>query len=73
MMPPHQPVHPEQNRAPIAGGTDAQPEVSVLLSEDGCTPRGRGAHHATLVASANAFNKLSVKRGRAPVDAVTAG
>ena len=61
----------------VTGGTDAQAEVSVLLSEDGRTTRGRGAHHDTLVASArayaNALNKLMVKRGRAPVDAVAAG
>ncbi|AGH51197.1 2-isopropylmalate synthase [Sphingomonas sp. MM-1] len=60
----------------VTGGTDAQAEVSVLLSEDGRTTRGRGAHHDTLVASArayvNALNKLMVKRGRAPVD-VAAG
>ncbi|PTQ10095.1 2-isopropylmalate synthase [Sphingomonas oleivorans] len=57
----------------ITGGTDAQAEVSVLLSEDGRTARGRGAHHDTMVASArayvNALNKLLVKRGRAPVAA----
>ena len=55
----------------VTGGTDAQAEVSVLLSEDGRTTRGRGAHHDTMVASArayvNALNKLMVKRGRAPV------
>jgi 2-isopropylmalate synthase len=55
----------------VTGGTDAQAEVSVLLSENGRTTRGRGAHHDTLVASArgyvNALNKLMVKRGRAPV------
>ena len=55
----------------VTGGTDAQAEVSVLLSEDGRTTRGRGAHHDTMVASArayvNALNKLMVKRERAPV------
>lgn len=55
----------------VTGGTDAQAEVSVLLSEDGRTVRGRGAHHDTMVASArayvNALNKLLVKRERAPV------
>jgi 2-isopropylmalate synthase len=55
----------------VTGGTDAQAEVSVLLSEDGRTTRGRGAHHDTMVASArayvNALNKLLVKRERAPV------
>jgi 2-isopropylmalate synthase len=61
----------------VTGGTDAQAEVSVLLSEDGRTTRGRGAHHDTMVASArayvNALNKLMVKRGRAPVDQAAAG
>ena len=56
----------------VTGGTDAQAEVSVLLSEAGRTTRGRGAHHDTMVASArayvNALNKLMVKRGRAPVE-----
>jgi 2-isopropylmalate synthase len=59
------------------GGTDAQAEVSVPLSENGRTTRERGAHHDTLVASARAYadalDKLIVKRGRAPVDAVAAG
>lgn len=53
----------------ITGGTDAQAEVSVLLSEKGITTRGRGAHHDTMVASArayvNALNKLMLKRQRA--------
>jgi 2-isopropylmalate synthase len=55
----------------VTGGTDAQAEVSILLSEDGRTTRGRGAHQDTMVASArayvNALNKLLVKRERAPV------
>jgi 2-isopropylmalate synthase len=55
----------------VTGGTDAQAEVSVLLSEDGRTTRGLGAHHDTMVASArayvNALNKLLIKRERAPV------
>jgi 2-isopropylmalate synthase len=58
----------------VTGGTDAQAEVSVLLSEDGKTTRGRGAHHDTLVASArayvNALNKLTVKRGKSAPEAV---
>ena len=53
----------------VTGGTDAQAEVSVLLSEGGMTARGRGAHHDTMVASArayvNALNRLILKRGRA--------
>ncbi len=61
----------------VTGGTDAQAEVSVLLSEQGRTTRGRGAHHDTLVASArayvNALNKLLVKRGRAPLESAAAG
>jgi 2-isopropylmalate synthase len=52
----------------VTAGTDAQAEVSVVLSEDGRTTRGTGAHTDTLVASAkayvNALNKLIVKRGR---------
>jgi 2-isopropylmalate synthase len=56
----------------VTGGTDAQAETAVVLSEDGRTARGRGAHHDTLVSAArayaNALNKLLVKRGRAPVD-----
>lgn len=60
----------------VTGGTDAQAEVSVLLSENGRTTRGRGAHHDTLVASArayvNALNKMLVKRGRNPVDTAIA-
>jgi 2-isopropylmalate synthase len=61
----------------VTGGTDAQAEVSVLLSENGRTTRGRGAHQDTMVASAkayvNALNKLIVKRGRAPLDQAAAG
>ncbi len=61
----------------VTGGTDAQAEVSVLLSEQGRTTRGRGAHHDTMVASArayvNALNKMMVKRGKAPVDALAVG
>jgi 2-isopropylmalate synthase len=56
----------------VTGGTDAQADTAVVLSEDGRTARGRGAHHDTLVSAArayaNALNKLLVKRGRAPVD-----
>jgi 2-isopropylmalate synthase len=52
----------------VTGGTDAQAEVSVLLSENGATSRGRGAHHDTMVASArayvNALNKLMLRRER---------
>jgi 2-isopropylmalate synthase len=58
----------------VTGGTDAQAEVSVLLAEDGRTTRGRGAHHDTMVASVrayvNALNKLMVKRGKHPLEAI---
>lgn len=58
----------------VTEGTDAQAEVSVVLSEDGRTVRGVGAHVDTLVASArayvNALNKLMVKRGRQPLDKI---
>src|SRR3546814_15435343 len=61
----------------VTGGTDAQAEVSVLLSEDGRTVRGRGAHVDTMVASARAYvtalNKLMVKRGKYAPDARNAG
>jgi 2-isopropylmalate synthase len=61
----------------VTEGTDAQAEVSVLLAEDGRTVRGRGAHVDTMVASVrayvNALNKLTVKRGRHPLDARAAG
>ena len=61
----------------VTGGTDAQAEVSVLLSESGRTTRGRGAHHDTMVASArayvNALNKMMVKRGKAPLNTAVAG
>jgi 2-isopropylmalate synthase len=57
----------------VTAGTDAQAEVSVVLSEDGRTARGTGAHTDTLVASArayvNALNKLMVKRGRSALAA----
>jgi 2-isopropylmalate synthase len=57
----------------VTAGTDAQAEVSVVLSEDGRTARGTGAHTDTLVASArayvNALNKLIVKRGRSALAA----
>lgn len=50
----------------VTGGTDAQAEVTVRLSENGRTVNGQGADADTLVASArayvNAVNKLLVKR-----------
>jgi len=61
----------------VTGGTDAQAEVSVLLSEDGRTVRGRGAHYDTMVASArayvNALNKLMVKRGKSSLNEASTG
>jgi len=57
----------------VTAGTDAQAEVSVVLSENGRTVRGVGADVDTLVASArayaNALNKLMVKREKRAVDA----
>ena len=53
----------------VTGGTDAQAEVSVVLSENGISVLGRGAHQDTMVSSArayvNALNKLIAKRARA--------
>jgi 2-isopropylmalate synthase len=58
----------------VTGGTDAQAEVSVVLSENGRTTRGTGAHHDTMVASVraytNALNKMLVKRGKRVPDAI---
>ncbi|MDE2578377.1 MAG: 2-isopropylmalate synthase [Hyphomicrobiales bacterium] len=52
----------------VTGGTDAQAEVSVRLSEGGKSVTAKGADPDTLVASARAYvaamNKLMVKRGR---------
>ena len=59
----------------VTAGTDAQAEVSVVLSENGRTTRGLGAHNDTLVASArayvNALNKMLVKRGRSALDTMS--
>jgi 2-isopropylmalate synthase len=52
----------------ITGGTDAQAEVTVRLSEHGKTVNGQGSDADTLVASCKAYihalNKLMVKRQR---------
>ncbi|WP_419814049.1 2-isopropylmalate synthase [Glacieibacterium sp.] len=60
----------------VTAGTDAQAEVSVVLSEAGRTTRGTGAHNDTLVASAkayvNALNKMVVKRGRGALEGLEA-
>ncbi|MBR1265670.1 2-isopropylmalate synthase, partial [Bradyrhizobium sp. U87765 SZCCT0134] len=57
----------------VTGGTDAQAEVSVRLSDDGRAMTSRAADPDTLVASANAYlgalNKIVMKRQR---DAVRA-
>ncbi len=50
----------------ITGGTDAQGEVSVTLSEEGLSAIGHGAHTDIIVASAkayiNALNKLEWRK-----------
>ncbi|OGP82130.1 MAG: 2-isopropylmalate synthase [Deltaproteobacteria bacterium RBG_13_65_10] len=52
----------------ITGGTDAQGEVSVTLSEEGVTSIGQGAHTDIIVASAkayiNALNKLEWRKSQ---------
>ena len=52
----------------ITGGTDAQGEVSVTLSEEGVTSIGHGAHTDIIVASAkayiNALNKLEWRKAQ---------
>jgi 2-isopropylmalate synthase len=52
----------------VTGGTDAQAEVSVRLSEDGRAVTAKGADPDTLVASAKAYlgalNKLIIRRTR---------
>ncbi|MEM8626953.1 MAG: 2-isopropylmalate synthase, partial [Pseudomonadota bacterium] len=53
----------------VTGGTDAQAEVMVRLSEEGSLATGRAAEADTLVASARAYvialNRLLAKKGRA--------
>ena len=54
----------------ITGGTDAQGEVSVTLTEDGFTAIGHGAHTDIIVASAKAYisalNKLAWRKKQKP-------
>src|SRR5262245_7997795 len=54
----------------VTGGTDAQAEVSVRLSENGRSFAAKGADLDTLVASAKAYlgalNKLTSKRTKTP-------
>jgi 2-isopropylmalate synthase len=61
--------HPQLQRyavKAITGGTDAQGEVSCLVSEDGSTVTGQGSHTDIIQASAlayvNALNKLEYRR-----------
>ena len=60
----------------VTGGTDAQAEVVVKLTENGKSVLGSGADIDTLVASCRAYvhalNKLIVKRQRKAPDALTA-
>ena len=60
----------------VTGGTDAQAEVSVRLSEDGRSVTGKGADPDTLVASARAYvaalNKLEINRGRGKAEEMRA-
>jgi 2-isopropylmalate synthase len=61
--------HPRLDRyavKAITGGTDAQGEVSCLVTEDGVTVTGQGSHTDIIQASAlaylNALNKLEYRR-----------
>src|SRR3546814_11406418 len=47
-------VHERYEVHPVTGGTDAEAEGAVLLSENGKTTSGWDAHVATMVASARA-------------------
>jgi 2-isopropylmalate synthase len=55
----------------ITGGTDAQGEVTVRLSEDDLIVVGQGAHMDIIIASAlayvNALNRLEHLRKKKPV------
>jgi 2-isopropylmalate synthase len=61
----------------VTGGTDAQAEVSVRLSENGRAVTAKGADPDTLVASAKAYlgalNKLIVRRQRGQVEPMVVG
>jgi 2-isopropylmalate synthase len=68
--------HPRLDRyavKAITGGTDAQGEVSCLVTEDGVTVTGRGSHTDIIQASAlaylNGLNKLEYRRQRVIVPA----
>ena len=61
--------HPQLERyavKAITGGTDAQGEVTCLVSEDGMRVTGQGSHTDIIQASAlayvNALNKLDYRR-----------
>jgi len=64
-------VHPKLERyavKAVTGGTDALGEVSCLVSDEGVTATGQGAHTDIIQASAlayvNALNKLEARRSR---------
>lgn len=64
-------LHPRLERfvvKSITGGTDAVGEVSCLISMDGVTATGQGAHtdivHASALAYANALSKIRSRRTR---------
>jgi 2-isopropylmalate synthase len=61
----------------VTGGTDAQAEVSVRLSENGRAVTAKGADPDTLVASAKAYlgalNKLMVRRQRGQLEPMMVG
>jgi 2-isopropylmalate synthase len=61
----------------VTGGTDAQAEVSVRLSESGRAVTAKGADPDTLVASAKAYlgalNKLMVRRQRGQPEPMMVG
>jgi 2-isopropylmalate synthase len=64
-------IHPKLERyavKAVTGGTDALGEVSCLVSDEGVTATGQGAHTDIIQASAlayvNALNKLEARRTR---------
>ena len=73
---PHDAVLERYEVKAVTGGTDAQAEVVVKLTENGKSVLGSGADIDTLVASCRAYvhalNKLIVKRQRKAPDALTA-
>lgn len=65
----HKPKLEQYSVNAITGGTDAQGEVTVRISENGCNAVGRGSHPDVINASAraylNALNRLSKKQEEA--------